>query len=386
MENGIKVDDNWYKIFEDTFRGSRELISERLQVYIPFLNPLKQRISSMRALDLGCGRGEWLQLLKENQFDVVGIDLDKSMVESCCKVGLNAYEKDAIEYIQSVPTNSIAVVSAFHLIEHIPFDKLNILIQHAFRILVPGGILILETPNAENLIVASHDFYLDPTHNKPIPADLLDFLTLFNGFSRSKILYLQEDVILDDDNKVSLWDVLSGASRDYGMVAQKDVDNFECREIDLLFEQDYGARLNQLAQKFQTRLDGRLNNLDGRLNNIEHQLQALYSSRSWRITRPLRFFGRIIRRIRVEVLQNLNHIMHFTYKYIRKNPRLKKIIMLILNRSPRLKSYIYHYMNITSYKQCETDMMTRELDLKSEFLPSEVCDIYRDLLKNKSGE
>ncbi|MGE9641913.1 class I SAM-dependent methyltransferase, partial [Escherichia coli] len=78
------------------------------------------------------------------------------------------------------------------MVEHIGFANVQLLIEESFRVLKPGGLLILETPNPENIVVASSSFYLDPTHTQPIPNQLLAFLTEYTGFNRTKILRLQE--------------------------------------------------------------------------------------------------------------------------------------------------------------------------------------------------
>lgn len=80
-----------------------------------------------------------------------------------------------------------------HIVEHIPFEDIQTLVQEAFRVLTPAGLLILETPNPENIQVATSGFYIDPTHTRPIPSQLLSFLPEYYGFKRTKILRLQEE-------------------------------------------------------------------------------------------------------------------------------------------------------------------------------------------------
>jgi O-antigen chain-terminating methyltransferase len=82
------------------------------------------------------------------------------------------------------------VISAFHLVEHLAFDDLVRLLDQAVRVLRPGGILLLETPNPNNLLVSSGHFYLDPTHVKPLPPDLLEFLVASRGFEEIEVRHL----------------------------------------------------------------------------------------------------------------------------------------------------------------------------------------------------
>lgn len=253
---------DFYRAFEDKHRGSRELIKKRLRVYLPFLEPLHEEYPFYRAVDLGCGRGEWLELLREGGIDAHGIDLDDDMLAACRERGLSVERGDAIEYLQSLPAQSVAVVSAFHVVEHIPFDTLQTLVQDALRVLVPTGLLILETPNPENLQVGSCNFYLDPTHHRQIPPTLLSFLPEHYGFARTKVLRLQEAPGLPKSSTVSLSEVLLGVSPDYAVVAQKGSKNSQAlSRFDGAFLQDYGVDLDSLALKYDRSVGDRLDEI-----------------------------------------------------------------------------------------------------------------------------
>ena len=187
------MNNNFYKSLEDKFRGSRDLIKELLTIYLPFLEVFKNIEQNVNVVDVGCGRGEWLQLLQENGIDAFGVDTDEGMLENAKKFGLNVKLIDAIEYLKSLDDESLYAISGFHIAEHLDFELLKELVKESFRVLKPAGLLILETPNPENIKIATCDFYLDPTHIKPIPPNLLSFLPEFYGFKRSKILRLKED-------------------------------------------------------------------------------------------------------------------------------------------------------------------------------------------------
>jgi SAM-dependent methyltransferase len=211
---------SFYKAFEDRFRGSRELITSRLKVYLPLIEPLKSIYPECKAIDLGCGRGEWLELLKNNGFQTHGIDLDAGMLEVANLHGLSTEQKDVIKYLKTLQDDSISIVSGFHIAEHLPFEVLEILIQESLRVLKPAGLLILETPNPENISVGSNTFYLDPTHNRPLPPNLLSFLVEYSGFSRVNIFRLNGAIL--NTNKISIRNILYDASPDYSIVAQKN--------------------------------------------------------------------------------------------------------------------------------------------------------------------
>jgi O-antigen chain-terminating methyltransferase len=259
----------FYRAFEDIHRGSRELILDRLAVYLPFLEPLKALDANPAAIDLGCGRGEWLELVIGAGFSASGVDLDEGMLEGCRAHGLPAEHDDAVAALKKRADGSVSVVSAFHLVEHIPFPELQVLIVEALRVLRPGGLLILETPNAENLFVGSNGFYMDPTHERPIPHLLLSFLTEFSGFKRSKLVRLQEQAALHDSEfEIDLITAMGGSSPDYAIVAQKDAEPESLALFDAPFTQNFGITPGELAARYDQRLDTRFRGLENKLEAV----------------------------------------------------------------------------------------------------------------------
>lgn len=181
--------DALYSEFEDIFRGTREDIKARQTVYFSrILGIPKERHS--RALDIGCGRGEFLELLTEHGFTATGVELNETMVGRCRDLGLNVQHADAIDFLKSQPAGSLSLISAFHVVEHLPHQHLIALLDEALRTLAPQGVLILETPNPKNLLVASCNFYMDPTHLNPIPDQLLRFIVEARGFVNPEVIPL----------------------------------------------------------------------------------------------------------------------------------------------------------------------------------------------------
>lgn len=263
------MSDHFYKAFEDQFRGSRELIKERLRAYQPFLENLKSIAPDVQALDLGCGRGEWLELLAELKISAKGIDLDEGMLADCKKLGLAVEQGNALTLLSQQAEQSLSLISGFHLVEHLGNADLQTLIKEAHRVLKPGGLLILETPNTENITVATINFYFDPSHLRPIPAKLLQFLTLHAGFARSKVIGLQESPELRNGLRTpSLFDVLNEASPDYAVIAQKAANSEILSAFDQAFDQSYGLHLDELAARYDAHLSQRLNMLEGKLAKI----------------------------------------------------------------------------------------------------------------------
>jgi SAM-dependent methyltransferase len=182
--------DALYLSFEDQFRGTRDDIKGRLRVYLPILERAGIGTNQMPVLDVGCGRGEWLALLEEQGMRAQGVDVNRVLVESCRGQGLEVVEGDAIAYLRSLPDGSLGAVTGFHLIEHLPFDGFIKLLDEAVRVLKPGGLVIFETPNPENVLVGSYRFYLDPTHRNPLPSAIVKFMAEARGLCRVEIISL----------------------------------------------------------------------------------------------------------------------------------------------------------------------------------------------------
>jgi len=257
------MDEDFYYAFEERHRGSRELIKSRLTVYLPFLHPFKEIYEKpLTVIDLGCGRGEWLELMLENGFEPKGVDISDRMIEICRQRGFYVEKQDAVKALEDLPSDSHVVVSAFHLVEHIPFNDVYKLVKEALRVLKPGGILILETPNPENLVVASTSFYMDPTHVRPVPPLLLSFLVEYCGFFRHRILRLQESPEILKHGNMNLWNVLSGVSPDYAIVAQKDAEEKRIlSHFDTLFNStSVGVTLDQLVVNYERELENKIVN------------------------------------------------------------------------------------------------------------------------------
>ena len=234
------MSDQFYRAFEEKFRGPRGLIQQRLEVYLPFVQPVCAAYPEALVFDLGCGRGEWLELLQKNSIAAMGVDLDTGMLAACQQINLKVQCQDALESLKQLQDGSASVVSAFHLVEHLPFDRVKDLVAECHRVLKPGGLLIMETPNPENFMVATHNFYLDPTHLRPIPPDLLAFVPEYLGYESVKILRLQETDGVKTHPNLSMLDVLTGASPDYAVVAQKAGHTALKQSLQALFDQAFG--------------------------------------------------------------------------------------------------------------------------------------------------
>ncbi|RXK12281.1 hypothetical protein CP965_10980 [Halarcobacter mediterraneus] len=189
--------DSLYVSFENQFRGENKDIKNKLKVYLPYISNFSLDIN---ILDVGCGRGEWLELLSENGYkNIKGIDLNQLMISFCKDSNYNVECIDVITYLKSLNDETLSIVTGFHIIEHLPFEVLMTLFSETLRVLKKGGMIIFETPNPRNILVGSSDFYLDPTHIKPIHPATLKFLAKQTGFNNVKSLILDNEKLSDFD-------------------------------------------------------------------------------------------------------------------------------------------------------------------------------------------
>jgi O-antigen chain-terminating methyltransferase len=385
--------EDFYRAFEEKYYAPFDVIKKMRMQYLPFIKKIASLYEGSSTYDLGCGRGEWLQLMLESGFKPLGVDLDIGMLESCYEMELPAKQGDGVEFLATLPDDSQAVVTAFHVVEHISFEQLEFVISEALRVLKDGGLLIMETPNPENIIVATRNFYLDPTHKRPIPSELLSFLTEHSGFIRNKIFRLQEAQELVDNIAPTLNNVLGGVSPDYSVIAQKKAPKKILNQFDKLFELEQGLSLSTLAGRFDNRFNqaeakagqaeakagqaeakagqaeakaGQAEAKAGQAEAIarqamdaahqaeavahraEEQLMAIYNSRSWRITQPLRAGADAARWFKRGTIAWLTFapqsrprrslrlaLMHLKL-YVSRRPRLKHTISKCLQPFPRL--------------------------------------------------
>ena len=182
--------DHLYERFERRFRGDRSAICERLSQYAPLLDILEKRQPEGRAIDCGCGRGEWLELLARRGWSAQGVDTNANMVREAAIHGVDVVHADVLAHLSKQADGSVALVSAFHMVEHLPTEMLLMMLSEMNRVICKGGLILLETPNPENLTVGTSSFYLDPTHRNPLPPELLRFFLEQCGSEHAVVMRL----------------------------------------------------------------------------------------------------------------------------------------------------------------------------------------------------
>lgn len=181
------IDDALYVALEDHFRGSEELIRSRQESYIPLV--MSSISEEFPLIDFGCGRGEWLEILHSAGLPARGYDSNVVCVEECKSRGLSVELGDLVEILDSLPDESVGAVTMFQVFEHLPFSILEGVIRSSRRVLRPGGVLVAEVPNSENLSVGASTFWIDPTHERPLHPEVLRFLARQTGFTEVSGLY-----------------------------------------------------------------------------------------------------------------------------------------------------------------------------------------------------
>ena len=178
-----RLDAYKYVGFEDHFRGSRSAISERLESYVPFFD------GTADVLDVGCGRGEFLELLRARGITARGIDLNHEMAESCRARGLDVFEADALTYLSSIDDHSLGGIFAAQVVEHLEPGYLLRFLELSYHKLRPGGRIVLETLNPACWVAFFESYIRDITHVWPLHPDTLKYLVIASGFTRADVEY-----------------------------------------------------------------------------------------------------------------------------------------------------------------------------------------------------
>lgn len=216
----------YYADFENRFRGTETVIRLRQERWLKLL---ESNLRSLRAklVDLGCGRGEWLGLLRDHNIPALGIDIDSNLAEMAQTKGVEVLNQDIFHWISDQPDNSVGFYTAFQVVEHLSFQELTQLLLEMYRTLNPGGGIALETLNPTSFS-AYQWFLLDPTHRKFMHFETLKWIAESIGFIDVQVVFAEPPARLNLDSRVArqIDDVLNGPI-DYLIVATKMGGNSE---------------------------------------------------------------------------------------------------------------------------------------------------------------
>lgn len=227
IEDSFHADYNYidYFDFENNFRGSREDIKNRQTIYLPYF------AGKNNVYDLGCGRGEFVELLTENKIGVTGIDSYQEFVDYCQEINLNVYYGEALEKLKNV--DKVDGIFLGQVVEHMPIKHVITILESAYEKLEDGCYIIIETPNPLSLSMFTQSFYIDPSHNKPVHPYLLRYLTQKAGFHSVELLFTEASKFPVNIPKIpgesaeefnSSMNIVSNflfGSQDYALIARK---------------------------------------------------------------------------------------------------------------------------------------------------------------------
>lgn len=182
---GVGGADIDYVAFEDRCRGSSEELRESQAQYLSQFPPPGEG----KIVDIGCGRGEMLEVLIEAGYDVVGVDLNTEMVQDCSARGLPVTQDDALHFLGEIEDDSLRGVFCAQVVEHLLTSEVERLVQLCSQKLLPNGVMVVETINPRSSFALGNHFYADTSHVKPVHPETLRFICEQVGFSS---VHLQE--------------------------------------------------------------------------------------------------------------------------------------------------------------------------------------------------
>jgi O-antigen chain-terminating methyltransferase len=216
----------YYLTLESVFRGDPDRIRAQLEAdYLHLVTEARAKAGDGPCVDLGCGRGEWLDVLAAHGFAAQGVDLNPAMAAAAATRGHNVTIGDALTFLGGLPADSVLALSGFHLAEHLDFASLFRLVAECRRVLKPLGLLIFETPNPENIWVATHTFHHDPTHRNPLTPASLEFLVNHHGLETVAVVrlhpYPPEARLPGNDPASERLNAMTCGGQDFAVIAKK---------------------------------------------------------------------------------------------------------------------------------------------------------------------
>ena len=330
---------DFYYDFEERFRGSRDEVISRLSSYDGLISYILQNCQKPKLLDIGSGRGEWIEKCSLNGIESTGIDINQDMISFCQKKGMNIISGDAINILKTLESDSFHIISSFHLVEHLKYDQIYELIIECFRLIKASGFIVFETPSIDNLQVSTRTFFLDPSHINPINPDSLVFFLENSGFTKAKYYFLNGTRNNNLSNFNGTQDLISGSAKDVSIIATKNNLLFE-KESEWLRSFQLGFTTMENANLIDTYLNKSflelnqsfleqqeiIKNLQIRIENLEYQQSRLFNSKIARLYKKLKSLYMKIRKILKFLILNPCNIL---YGLILRNRSLFFVLKLV---------------------------------------------------------
>ena len=327
------MDKNYYLEFENEFRGTRKLVMEKLSEYDSLIELSIEGLESPKLIDIGCGRGEWLERWHKLVPNSYGIECDRDMIKLCRSKGFNIIEGDALQALKNISTGSITVITIFHMIEHIEYRKLMNLLRECYRVLSKSGILIIETPSIDNLIVGTNTFHLDHTHITKINPEGLTFAIKKEGFDNVKHFFIHPGP-LANSNHSKITRIFNGIAQDVLFIASKDSlmsRRLFNSNIEWQSTFDIGLTTIQAAIEFDLNNEKNLNNIHEKLAISENITLDRFNNRFTLLDELNNEFLNLKTNLKqvlylIRVVKKIFKLLHKILEFIKKN------IVFLLNK------------------------------------------------------
>ena len=391
------MDSDFYTEFENNFRGSREQIINVLSNYDGLIDYILNIDNDPSLLDIGSGRGEWIQKCNAKGFKSIGLELDPVMVKDCKKLNLNIKQGNALSLLDEFSEDSFSIVSAFHVIEHMNHENIKDLLVKSKRVLKPDGLLILETPSIDNLMVSSKSFHIDPTHINPIHPDLLAFMIKRTGFTRFKYYFINGGPLQNSEADL-LTRVFNGVAQDLVLIGSKSnlFDNEIFENVNLI-NRDMSLGLTSLeaaidfdnySRNRYAQYDEAIFIMRKRIISLEKQLQhyiTLYNQSFFSIfLKIIRKIKRIIfslsTRLKNNIISFFRYLLHskLFINFMKKIYNIQSIFYII--------RYLEKFLDKIGFRIYQYKLVKKSKKVKEDFEYVAIYDRYLENYFNSSKD